>query len=153
FSNEGNWESLGSPAGYKAKTFVGNLTTYLKDDLGASDVTTTWVDATATGDTEVAVAGSIGILNLTHNIQARIDDGAKINQNLAYRGGTQTVEVTAHDVDQDVNFAGDIKLPSVGIHIKEWKIKPEAPGAGAGDDDVSDAAGFGFGWYEFNNTV
>src|SRR5262249_51848785 len=86
FSNEGNWESLGSPAGYKAKTFVGNLTGHLKDDLGFSDSTTTWVDATATGDTEVAVAGAVGINVLTRNIQARIDDGAKINQNIAYRG-------------------------------------------------------------------
>jgi filamentous hemagglutinin family protein len=99
---EQNWTN------WKIKSFDDFVT--VKDrfatDLGVKDgLFTTWVQSTGEGQ-DLGVAASVNVLDLVADSRARVQGGAFINQDAAYRGTAQDVSVTARSDLQTVNLGG-----------------------------------------------
>ncbi len=154
YLNTGSWLDIGGRVGKNAKSFIGNLTNYLNNNLGLdANAIDSWSQAVAGGDTDVAVAGSMMFVELNFTPEALIKSGAKINQDANYRTANQDVVVQATSVNDAVNFGGNIKLPGLQGNILEWKDSPVSPGGGTSTNDGKGAVGFTFQFYDYIDTV
>ena len=85
--------------------FIRILTTYLNSDSGAgNNLYSSFTQATAMGQKTMSLAGAVTYLQLTHNSNATIEAGAKINQDPSdrraaarYTTGSGTVQVAEGD--------------------------------------------------------
>ncbi len=68
-----------------------------------------WAQASADGD-DVSVAFSVNVLEVSNNAKARIQTGAKINQDEDYRTTAQDVVVTAANHIETVNLSGVVRF-------------------------------------------
>ncbi|MBT3265472.1 MAG: hypothetical protein HN372_14075, partial [Acidiferrobacteraceae bacterium] len=129
FVNPGNWKHLGSSAYHIASQFVGNVYGYLSEDLGSvfSDSVT---QATARDAKTLAMAFAVSVLFLDHTSKAYIDEKALINQKSAFRSGEQHVEVKAQNVNELLNFIGNIQMPTIGLDVARFEFSPSAGGFG-----------------------
>ncbi len=129
YTNEANWEHLGTPEYYKTKEVVRNLTMYLDSNLGLDTFVFDSFSQATSADAEIAVALAVTVIDRTQISKAYIDDSAYINQSTStdYRTGKQVVEISAASVDEMFNAIGNIQLPgvdgSVALNVFDYSQK------------------------------
>ena len=132
FTDTNNWKELGSPAEQEAKTFIGNLDTYLNDSFGLGyNVANSWSTATSEGQKQ-QISASVAFLLLEHTADARIEDGAVINQGSQYH--SSAVSVTADAENDMIDITGNFKVPGLSLDTsKSWVPSIEKPGFGTSE--------------------
>ncbi len=113
FVHNGDWKDVGSKSTYSAYKYISDLSTKLNGSLGEAQNATNWSDSTATGNTELAIAGNLLANDETRDVQAVIGAAAQINQDPAYRTGTQAVSVTASNTNEAFDVNGNINTQSI----------------------------------------
>lgn len=89
---------------------VSNLAEKLNANLGIKNgFFSSWAQASADGE-GVSVAFSANVVNVANNAKARIQSGAKINQDVAYRTTVQDVVVKADNLIETVNLSGVVRF-------------------------------------------
>ncbi|MEM6446315.1 MAG: hypothetical protein AAF704_07085, partial [Cyanobacteria bacterium P01_D01_bin.123] len=135
FGNTSNWDELGSKAQVRGTTFIENLTTYLDDNFGLdNNAVDSWGQSTAKGS-DVSIAGAVTVLGLNHTSDAYIGNGAQINQQTAFRTGSQSVNVVANSINEAVHFGGNIALPGISGNITKYTIDTSLGGFGTAGGD------------------
>ena len=158
FSDVLRWKDLGSQSQKIKNAFLTNLTGYLNENFGLDDnLIDSWSQSSATGQ-KATKAGSITALVLTHEANAIIKSGAKINQDTAFQAASsiQDVVVQAASVNEAVNLVGNFKTPSIGgTDAKAWSqdLNKSGPGLGMSSAPGGSAAGGSLGFYWYGNAV
>jgi hypothetical protein len=157
YTNTDLWEDLGAWWKYRSVEFIKRLTTYLDENLGATEnLVNFWVESNAAG-AKVGVCGSVSVVIRNNTVEAYIDKGAQINQiddskeeNPVYRTGKQNVKVLSVLVDEIVYFSGNIELPGLELDTsKKYKFHLHLGGEGT---DASTALGGSVVVFIQNNT-
>ncbi len=108
FSDDDRWEERVVES-ETLFSFLSALTDYIDDNLGLdNNLVQFWVQATASGQKKTSVAGSVGVVRVNHNADARIESGARVNQNAAasFRNGNQEITVTSTSDNDLINLGG-----------------------------------------------
>jgi len=129
YTDTNSWKDLGTTAEQETKSFVGNLDTYLNDSFGLGyNLANSWSTATSQGQKN-QISASVAFLLLEHTADARIKDGAVINQGSAYHNSA--VSVTANAENDMINITGNFKVPGLSLDTsKSWVPSVEKPGFG-----------------------
>ncbi|HSU68754.1 MAG TPA: M10 family metallopeptidase C-terminal domain-containing protein, partial [Tepidisphaeraceae bacterium] len=153
FTDTGRWMDMGNPIVNGARTFIAALSSLLTSNLSSLNLFTNWGDAEASGNTNVAVAGTFTVDQYNRTVNAIIQDGAQVNQDTNYQKGAQDVYVHADAETQAVNAMSNINLPGVQGNNKKFKIDLQKPGLGTGTENGKGAVGVSFGLYDLENQV
>ncbi|EAR60225.1 type I secretion target repeat protein [Oceanospirillum sp. MED92] len=147
--SSGNWKEI-NPVADKATNFLGQLTTYLDDNLGLdNNLIDSWTVATAEGQ-KLSIAGAGTAMFIEQDSDARIKSGAEINQRLKSSGTPGDVVVTAASVNHLAALGGNFKTPGIASgnttgsgadKQRTWKPSWESGGAGSSSADGGSAAG------------
>jgi len=102
---------------------AGSLFACIKDKLNPNlgiqnGFFTSWAQSMAQGS-KTAIAGSVNVLDISNTSKAFIDEGAKVNQDLNYRSGTQDVKVMAENETETLNLSGILSLGSIKDTFKD----------------------------------
>ena len=75
---------------------------------------------------------------LEHTADARIKDGATINQDTSFRSGSQQVAVTADAENDMVNITGNFGVPGLTVNTpKSWVPSVQGPSFGTSEGGES----------------
>ncbi|OUS15208.1 hypothetical protein A9Q88_11635 [Gammaproteobacteria bacterium 50_400_T64] len=134
FTNETYWENLGNASFDTGMTFVRNLSGYINNNLGFNATFDGFASSSSEGQ-KSAKAGSVVVLVLTEEADARIYDGAKINQD----------DNGVSDADDFDTGNRDVILQAKGINhaiVAAGNVFPSLPtGSGQDTKDSSSATG------------
>jgi hypothetical protein len=92
----------------------GALADHANSNFGLQNgIFTSWAQSNASG-TKTAGAFSVDVVNIDDSSHAYIAQGARVNQDAAYRSGTQVVSVEATNLVEAVHLAGVVGLTFFG---------------------------------------
>jgi hypothetical protein len=92
----------------------GTLLDHANSNFGIQNgIFTSWAQSNAAG-TKTAGAFSVDVVNIDNSSHAYIGEGARVNQDAAYRSGTQVVRVEATNLVEAVHLAGVVGLTFLG---------------------------------------
>ncbi len=92
----------------------GTLADYANSNFGLQNgIFTSWAQSNAAG-TKTAGAFSVDVVSIDDSSHAYIAQGARVNQDAAYRSGTQVVGVEATNLVEAVHLAGVVGLTFLG---------------------------------------
>ena len=93
------------------QSFQKKFTSYMNGNLGLdSNLVDAWSQAVADGQDETSIGGAITVMVIDQAADARIKEGAQVNQTLS--GSGQDVTVDATSVSHLVSLGGNFVTPS-----------------------------------------
>jgi len=100
----------------------GTLADHANSNFGIQNgIFTSWAQSNAAG-TKTAGAFSVDVVNIDDSSHAYIAQGARVNQNSAYRSGAQVVRVEATNLVEAVHLAGVVGLTFLGAQGGEGGV-------------------------------